>query len=130
MASNAVWAVAPTAGFVINAGYCVLLLNRNRTWGLFAADRFRASAWLKSSTMGILCFGSFLVYGVGATALGSLGGIVGWPLFLSMSLITSSLLGALSGEWRNAPRRASWYSLGGIAILMIAIVLISRGGTQ
>jgi L-rhamnose-H+ transport protein len=77
--------------------------------------------------MGLLCFGSFLVYGVGATALGPLGGIVGWPLFMSMALITSNTLGALSGEWRGAPRQAWLYSLAGIGLLIVAITVIARG---
>ena len=78
--------------------------------------------------MGIVLFGSFVAYGMGATALGPLGGIVGWPLFMSMSLITSNVWGALTGEWVGASRRSHAYSLIGIAFLIVAITVISRGG--
>ncbi len=125
MASNAIWPLALTAGAITNAGYALLLLRKNKTG---AQLRGPASHWLAGIAMGALCFASFLVYGHGATALGDLGGIVGWPLFMSMALITSNLLGALSGEWRNAPRAAWAYSTGGIVLLMAAITIIARGG--
>jgi L-rhamnose-H+ transport protein len=126
LASNAIWSLTLTAGCLVNAGYCVVLLNRNRTW-----DRFRlggVSHWLGASLMGLICFGSFMVYGMGATKLGPLGGIVGWPLFMAMALITSNGLGAWSGEWRGAPRRAWLLALGGIALLIVAITIIAQGG--
>jgi L-rhamnose-H+ transport protein len=125
MASNAIWPLALTAGAITNAGYAWWLLRKNRTTGDL---RGPAGHWVAGIAMGALCFASFLVYGHGATALGDLGGIVGWPLFMSMALITSNLLGALSGEWRNAPRAAWAYSIAGIGLLMIAITIIARGG--
>lgn len=130
MSSNAIWSLTLTAGFVANAGYCVYLLQKNRTWNLFSTSTAPASHWFLGSLMGILCFGSFMAYGMGATALGPLGGIVGWPLFMSMSLITSNLWGALTGEWAGASRRSYAYSLIGIAFLIVAITVISRGGSQ
>jgi len=129
MAANAIWSLTLTAGFVANAGYCVYLLQRNRTWSLFSASNAPTSHWVGGSLMGLICFGSFLAYGMGATALGPLGGIIGWPLFMSMSLITSNALGALSGEWAGASRRSYGYSLVGIGLLIVAITVISRGGS-
>lgn len=129
MASNAIWSLTLTAGFIANAGYCVLLLNKNRTWGLFSGAKAPAGHWAGATLMGLVCFGSFMVYGMGATAMGSLGGIVGWPLFMSMALITSNALGALSGEWKGAPRLAWTYSIIGVALLMVAITIIARGGS-
>jgi len=110
---------------VTNAGYALWLLRKE---GGFAQLRSEPGHWAGGALMGLLCFASFLVYGHGATALGNLGGIVGWPLFMSMALITSNLLGALSGEWRGAPRAALRYSVGGIVLLMIAISIVARGG--
>lgn len=128
MASNTIWPLCLTAGFILNAAYPIYLLVKNRTWGLYRRATPPPSHWIWASLMGLLCFGSFLVYGAGAEALGSLGGIVGWPLFMSMALITSNTLGAVSGEWRGAPRKAQIYSIVGIGFLMVAIVVISMGG--
>jgi L-rhamnose-H+ transport protein len=124
-APNAVWALTLTGGTITNAGYAIWLLNRNRTWGHFSSGP--ANHWGWACLMGLLCFGSFLVYGYGATGLGKLGAVVGWPLFMSAALITSNLLGALSGEWKGAPRQAWYLSMGGIGLLIVAIVVIALG---
>lgn len=128
-ATGVIWALTLTAGFVVNAGYCVYLLQRNGTWGLFSTRKISPNHFAGASLMGVLCFGSFMAYGIGASALGSLGGIVGWPVFMAMSLITSNVLGAATGEWTGASRRSYAYSVVGIALLIIAIIIISRGGT-
>jgi L-rhamnose-H+ transport protein len=129
MASNAIWSLCLTAGFIANAGYAAILLKRNGTWRLFSPAKAPTGHWVGGSLMGIICFASFMTYGSGATALGNLGGIVGWPLFMSMSLITSNVLGALTGEWTGAPKKAYSYSLAGIGLLIVAITIISRGNT-
>ncbi len=126
-ASNAIWPLCLTAGLVANAGYAALLLGRNRTWGLF---RGAASHWFWGILMGLLCFGSFIVYGAGANALGPLGAVVGWPLFMSMSLITSNTLGWMSGEWRGAPPKAIRLAVSAIAVLIVAITVIAVGGKE
>ncbi len=125
-ASNAIWPLCLTAGFLPNAGYAAYLLMRRGTWKVFRGPARREWAW--ASSMGLLCFGSFVVYGAGANALGELGPVVGWPLFMSMSLITSNVLGWISGEWRGAPSQAVRLSVYGILLLIVAITVISLGG--
>lgn len=125
-ASNAIWPLCLTAGFLSNAGFAALLLWRNGTWRVFRDSR--PADWFWGVMMGVLCFGSFIVYGAGANALGSLGAVVGWPLFMSMALITSNTLGWLSGEWRGAPPQALRYAAAGIAVLIVAITVIALGG--
>ena len=127
MAANGLWAVILTAGFVANGAYSAYLLTKNRTWHLFSSSTGSIAYWLGGSLMGVLCFGSFVVYGMGAIALGPLGAIVGWLLLMSMSLMTANGWGYLTGEWRNASRKSYLYSLVGVAVLIVAIVMISFG---
>ena len=128
VATNAIWCICLTGGFLVNAGYSAYLLVKNRTWSLFAGAGGRG-AWWNAALMGALCFGSFQVYGAGATMLGTLGGIVGWPLFMATSLISSSFLGLVSGEWANTPSRARYLSFAGLATLILAVVVIASGST-
>jgi L-rhamnose-H+ transport protein len=127
MAANALWALTLTTGFLANAGYCVYLLCRNRTWHLYAPPNAPIAYWAGGSLMGVLCFASFIVYGMGAIFLGPLGAIVGWPLLMSMSMITANAWGFLTAEWKGASRSSYAYSLLGIAVLVCAIVVISSG---
>jgi L-rhamnose-H+ transport protein len=127
-ASNAIWPLCLTAGLVANAGYALWLLGRNHSAKLFSAAP--VSYWVWGILMGLLCFGSFIVYGAGANALGPLGAVVGWPLFMSMSLITSNTLGWLSGEWKGAPPRAIRFAVVGITVLIVAISVIAAGGQE
>lgn len=127
-ASNAIWPLCLTAGFLSNAGYAMFLLWKNDTWKIFRGSS--PLEWFWGSLMGLLCFGSFIVYGAGANALGSLGAVVGWPLFMSMALITSNSLGWVSGEWKGAPAGAVRLALYGIAVLIAAITVIALGGKE
>jgi L-rhamnose-H+ transport protein len=130
MASNLVWAVALSAGFLANAGYCVYLLQKNRTWGLLTERGIPPGYWLGSVLMGILWFAGIAAYGIGAADLGTLGGVIGWPLFMAMIIITANLWGALTGEWKGTARSTYAYSLSGIGVLLVAIYVISRGSAS
>lgn len=127
MASNSIWAVALTAGFLANAGYCVYLLQKNRTWGLLTGKEIPGVYWLGASLMGLIWFAGIAVYGVGAAGMGALGAVMGWPLFMAMIIIMANLWGALTGEWKGASAGTYAYSWSGIAILVLAIYVISRG---
>lgn len=128
MAANPIWALTVTGGFVANFVYCVYLLNKNRTWAVFREGNPLVYCLLGIST-GVLWFGGTIVYGMGAASMGALGGIVGWPVFMTIDVIAALFWGALSGEWKGASRRALVYNWIGVALLLIAIAVISAGNT-
>jgi L-rhamnose-H+ transport protein len=126
MAANPIWTLTVTSGFVVNLLYCVHLLSKNHTWSLFR-ERESAGNWPLGMAMGMLWFGGIVFYGIGATSLGSLGGIVGWPIFMTLDIIAGLFWGAVSGEWKEASRRALVYCWTGVAVLLLAIIVISAG---
>src|SRR6202021_2266279 len=69
----------------------------------------------------VLWFGGSLTYGVASYYLGSLGPIVGWPVFMSLIVICASVLGWISGEWRTSTRRPLQLHVAGIALLVLAL---------
>ena len=127
MAANPIWALAVSGGFLANFLYCVKLLNKNRTWGVFRQGNAQVH-WLLGIAMGMLWFGGTLTYGVGASIMGTLGGIIGWPIFMTVDIIAALFWGVVSGEWKGARRRALDYNWAGVAILLFAIAIISAGG--
>ena len=64
------------------------------------------------------------MYGVGATDLGSLGAVFGFPIMIISSIIVGNLWGLISKEWKgtsNMPRRIMFM---GVLILGIAVFVI------
>jgi L-rhamnose-H+ transport protein len=127
MGGNAIWALSVGSGFFVNAVYCVYLLNKNHTWGVFVRKPAGSSYWLGAALMGALWFSGIVVYGMGAAALGVLGGIIGWSVYMSINIITGIVWGFVNGEWRGASRASLTYCLAGIVVLFIAITVISLG---
>lgn len=127
MASNGVWALALSAGFLANAAYCVYLLRKYHAWEIFFQKRTPTGYWLGATMMGLLWFAGIAVYGVGAADLGVLGGVIGWPLFMAMIIISANLWGAFTGEWKGSSGGTHAYSWAGIGVLLAAIYVISRG---
>jgi L-rhamnose-H+ transport protein len=125
MAANPIWSLSVTGGFIANAIYCVYLLRDNRTWGVYKTGG--AVYWTLGSLMGLLWFGGTLMYGSGATILGPLGGMIGWPVFMLMDIIVGLFWGMITGEWKDAGRQALIYCWTGIGILFLAIIGIALG---
>jgi L-rhamnose-H+ transport protein len=122
-ASNAVWMPLMLAGAVPNLLYCFWLLRRNRTTGKFPAGG--ASHWALAFVMAVCWYGSTLLYGFSTVMLGAWGPILGWPLFMSLIVITASLLGMLTGEWKDSgatPLRIQW---AGVSLLVLAIFILA-----
>ena len=127
MAGNAIWSLAVTSGFIANAVYCVYLLNKNHTWGIFTGQGAGVGYWLGGTLMGALWFGGLVAHGMGAAAMGALGSIVGWPVFMSIDIIAGSTWGFINREWKGASRVSYGYCLAGIGVLFLAIAIIALG---
>jgi multidrug transporter EmrE-like cation transporter len=121
-AAYAVWPIALAGGLIPNATYSLWLLAKNRTWGLF---RSAPPDFLRSSLMGVLWMGAFALYGMSATYLGALGTSVGWGLLQIFMIMTATMAGVLTGEWKHASRSARLLLGSGIAGLTVAIVLLA-----
>lgn len=124
--SNAIWAVAFLGGFISNGGYATLKLVRNKSLSRFGDGNSSVSGLL-SALMGVLFYAGFLLYGQGATRLGALGPVVGWPVFQATTIMASTAAGAALGEWSGADRRFVCLNIFGLMILVSAIVVISIG---
>ena len=75
--------------------------------------------------MGIMWIGSFYLYGMSAVELGEWGVIIGWPLFMSLSIIVGNIWGLRRGEWKGAPGKARSLLNMGLMILIIAVIIIA-----
>lgn len=120
--SLAIWVVVLWGGFLINAGYALFQLYLNDTWNnFFTSQSFKAYMW--SIVAAILWFGALGVYGQGATLMGELGSVIGWPILLGLSLIVSNFWAYVNNEWRGA-RKPFIIMLIGLIVLIISVIII------
>lgn len=127
MSSNAVWLPCVYAGFIPGVFYCLYLMRKNAT-----VQEIRSNAvwyyWLMAACMGLLWYGSIILYSLSATHLGSLGPAIGWPLFLSAIVLVSTVVGTLTGEWIPSTSGPFRTLLFGLTLLIGAIGLLSEAG--
>jgi L-rhamnose-H+ transport protein len=123
-APNAAWLPVMLAGSIPNLAYCIYLLRKNKT-----ASRYSEGGtgvyWVLAFIMAVFWFGSTSLYGIASGKLGSWGTILGWPLFMSLIVITASVLGILTGEWKNAGKKPLQIQLCGVAVLVLAVFVLS-----
>jgi L-rhamnose-H+ transport protein len=123
-AGNAVWLPLMLAGSIPNFVYCVYLLNKNKT-----ADRYglsgTASHWFLAAIMAFFWFASTALYGIATGKLGAWGTILGWPLFMSLIVITASLLGIITGEWKGSGKQPLRIQVGGVVVLVLAVFVLA-----
>jgi L-rhamnose-H+ transport protein len=127
LAANVVWALFFTAGFAVNAAYCIYLMFRQRSGALLLGPHTLRNLSC-AAIMGLLWIGSFYGYGIGAARLGPLGPVIGWPLFITCSICVGNLVGLWRGEWRSAPGAARSLLTRGLLVLLSAVALIAVSG--
>jgi L-rhamnose-H+ transport protein len=123
--TNLIWWIMLAAGALANLGFCFYLLFKNGSMKKFKQPGGSRLYGL-SAVMALLWGGSIFVYGAAAPKLGSLGTSIGWPLSLAVGLLLANVIGIALGEWELAPARARTWMYSGIAVLLVAVVLLSR----
>jgi L-rhamnose-H+ transport protein len=120
--SLAAWVVVLVGAYLMNAGYAVVLLIRNRSWNSFTVAK-SGKAYMWSVIAGLCWFAALGVYGQGSALLGEIGPVIGWPILLGLSLIISNIWAYTSGEWKGAKGPFRLLLLG-LAVLILATVIL------
>jgi L-rhamnose-H+ transport protein len=122
MAGNAVWALFFTMGFIPNGIYTIYLMKKNKSFHRFTQAGLKN--YILGFEMAIMWIGSFYFYGVGAAKIGGWGLIIGWPLFISISIVIGNLWGIRNGEWKGAPEAARKKLNLGLVVIFIAMIVL------
>ncbi len=126
--ADAIWVLTLTGSLVVNVVYCCVLLARNASW-----SRFRKSGtihyWFLAALMAFFWMSSISLYGRGASQMGPMGSSIGWALFYCCIIIFSTMWGLVSGEWRNGKGRPLRTLSVGLAVLLLAIVILGYGNS-
>jgi L-rhamnose-H+ transport protein len=124
MMSNAVWLPCLYAGFLPGVFYCYMLMRKKGT-----VSQLRLPGtwyyWIAAASMGVLWFGSIILYSISTVKLGDLGTSIGWPVFLAAIVVASTVFGVLTGEWTRTGTRAIRTMILGVSFLVLAIAILS-----
>ena len=122
-AGNSVWALFFTIGFVVNFLYCLYLMIQRKNVKDYVNPETGKNIG-HGALMAIMWIGSFYLYGMSAVMLGKWGVVVGWPLFISLSIVVGNLWGIWKGEWKGAAKSARSLLTRGLVILVVAVIVI------
>jgi L-rhamnose-H+ transport protein len=125
---NVIWAPLLTASLVPYLIYCIYLWRKNRSFHLFAVPGSGIN-WVYGFVMAALWMGSTAIYGVAMSRIGSMGPVLGWPLFMSVIILVSSGWGFLTGEWKGAGAKAVKIMFVAIALLIVGFCTLAYSST-
>ena len=123
-AGNASWALIFTAGGVVNIAYSLYLMSRNRTFAVYKQPGF-VKNFLLIAFMSLMWIGSFVLYGVGAEKMGQWGTVIGWSVFIALSIAFGTLWGIFQGEWAATQQKSRRIMAMSFCVLLVAIVIFA-----
>jgi L-rhamnose-H+ transport protein len=122
----AVWAVGLLGGSLVNLAFPIYLLNKNKSWGVFAQS-WRET--LLAMIIGVQFCISVALMGKGMLILGALGASVGFGIQQAAQMMGSQGVGFISGEWRGVQGTPRYQMYAAIAILVVAACVMAYGNT-
>tara|TARA_A100001011_G_scaffold148635_1_gene156745 strand:- start:13369 stop:14373 length:1005 start_codon:yes stop_codon:yes gene_type:complete len=125
--SLAAWVVVLMGAFLMNLGYALLLLLKNKSWDSFQVPA-AGNAYKWAILAGLFWFAALGIYGQGSALMGTMGPVIGWPMLLGLSLIISNIWALRSGEWKDA-KKPFQLMLVGLGIIIFASILLGYSNT-
>lgn len=122
------WVVVLAGAYLMNAGYAIILLIKNKSFGSFKTPgMFKALKW--SIIAGLLWFAALGTYGQGVALMGEIGTMICWPTMLGLSLIVSNIAALITGEWKGMAGPLKLMALG-VFVIIVATVLMAYASTM
>ncbi|MFI3332021.1 MAG: L-rhamnose/proton symporter RhaT [Rikenellaceae bacterium] len=127
--SDAAAAIPPRAlvvfgGLLMNMGYAIFLLCKNKTWGDFChlnGEKVKSITWAKIT--GLLWFLPLGLSGIVASSMGEMGNVITWPVMLALSLIFGNIWGYVSGEWRGTKNSFKVMTVAAVVLIVACLIL-------
>jgi len=128
-AGNAIWVLLFTSGGILNILYCAYLMGVNRTAACYCAGGSLRN-FIFILLMSVMWIGSFILYGVGAMMMGNWGTVIGWSVYMVLSIGIANIWGIVQGEWRGASRGTKRVMAKALWLLLFAIFIFAYSGTM
>ena len=129
---NVVYIFSNTGAFITTAIYCLWLHARHRTLGELVAlpagqeESSLPLNWAMAFVTGLFWYGQFFFYNLGHVRMGHYK-FTSWAIHMIMLVLISNLVGILLREWRQC-RRLTHRMIGvALAVLIVAVLLLTYG---
>jgi L-rhamnose-H+ transport protein len=122
-AATIMWPGFLLCGFIPYALYMLYLHFKNKSFKNYVA-KGTGIYYLFALIMGILYYGSIVCYSKASQLIGSLGPLVGWPLFMVLIILVSNFWGWRSGEWTGCSAKVKHTMWLGLLFLVISIIVL------
>ncbi|HBL76522.1 MAG: hypothetical protein A2W90_00435 [Bacteroidetes bacterium GWF2_42_66] len=121
-ASIVPWVIVLFGGMAVNVAYAVYLLIKKGACREFIQKKnLPGFAWALATA--VMWFAALMLYGQGAALMGKYGTVVGWTMFLALSLVVSNIWGLKSGEWTGF-RKPRLIMMAGNGILLLSWLIL------
>ena len=122
-AANIIWPGFLLCGFIPYAGYMLYLHSKNGSFPCYKEEG-SVKYHFFALFMGAFWYSSLVFYGKASQLIGSMGPVVGWPLFMVLIILTSSFWGWKHNEWEGSGDKAKSVMKNGLGLLVLAIVIL------
>ena len=124
LVGNVVWVVFFTIGSIVNLIYCIGLIVIRRSWTAYVSPQAPRN-FLLGIVMSALWISSFYLYGAGVGGLGPWGPVLGWPIFITVSIGVGMAWGFARGEWLHSTPATRRLFAGGVALITLAVLSLA-----
>ena len=132
--TSVTWAGMPVlvvvllGGFVVNAGWCIILNLKNRTAGDYAkSDAPLGKNYLLAAVAGAIWCSQFIAFKTGEPKMGDIS-YIGWAVLMASQILFAQLIGLMLGEWKGASRRTLQRLTIGLVLLIGSAVISGYSG--
>jgi L-rhamnose-H+ transport protein len=133
-ATSAIWAGMPVlvvvllGGFIVNAGWCILLNIRNKTAGDYVKKGVPVLPNLVfAGVAGAIWCSQFICFKTGEPQMGSTS-YIGWAVLMASSILFAQVLGLMLGEWKGTSKKTIGLLTAGLVLLIASAVVAGYGG--
>ena len=122
-ASIIIWPLYLLCGFIPYSLYMLYLHKKNKSFNNYLLPENVKYSFF-ALTMGICWYGALICYSKAAQLIGALGPMVGWPMFMVLTILASSFWSWKSGEWTSSSQKAKNTMKLGLAFLLLAVIVL------
>lgn len=126
--NNVVYIVILWGGLTTNLIWCMILNARNKTFKDYTNRKAPLlKNYLFSALAGTTWFLQFFFYGMGESRLGN--GASSWILHMAFIILVANVWGLVLNEWKGVSKKALATVIGGIAVIMLSVLIVGRGNS-